>query len=129
MAKLNREQIAAEVATKDCILVDSSKYENINSDITVRCQKGHQFITNLVAVRSVSFGCPECDKRIFVNPAIVPQKSGYRVIAFDQATEKFGLSIFDNGQLVFYNLYSFVGNLNNRLAQIRNFVVNIVIKE
>lgn len=129
MAKLSKEKIAAEVSSKGFELVDASNYENINSEIDVKCKNGHQFKTSLVSVRAVSFCCPQCDRTLFVNPKIVPPKKGFRVIAFDQATEKFGLSIFDNSELVFYNLYSFVGNLENRLTQIRNFVRDVVIKE
>ena len=129
MAKLSKEKIAEEVAAKGFELVDASNYENINSEIDVKCKNGHIFRTSLVSVRSVSFCCPHCDRTLFVNPNVVPQKNGYRVIAFDQATEKFGLSIFDNGELVFYNLYSFTGHLDNRLTQIRNFIRDVVIKE
>lgn len=129
MAKLSNDKIAAEVAAKGFDLVDATNYENINSEIDVKCKNGHQFKTTLVSVRSASFCCPQCDRTLFVNPSIVPAKKGYRVIAFDQATEKFGLSIFDNGELVFYNLYSFVGHLENRLTQIRNFVRDVVIDE
>lgn len=129
MGRLSAEQIAVEISSKGYQLEDSSKYENMNSEIAVKCGKGHIIKTTLALFRAVSFGCPECDKRDFVNPKVVPQKTGYRVIAFDQATEKFGLSIFDNGELVFYNLYSFVGNVNSRLAQIRKFVVDVVIGE
>ena len=129
MAKLSKEKIAEEVAAKGFELVDASNYENINSEIDVKCKNGHTFRTSLVSVRSVSFCCPHCDRTLFVNPNVVPQKNGYRVIAFDQATEKFGLSIFDNGELVFYNLYSFTGHLDNRLTQIRNFIRDVVIKE
>ena len=127
MAKLSLEKIAEEVNSKGFILTDASKYENINSEITVQCTKGHSFKTSLVSVRSVSFCCPQCDRTLFVNPNVVPPKKGFRVIAFDQATEKFGLSIFDNSELVFYNLYSFSGNLDNRLTQIRNFIKDVVI--
>ena len=59
----------------------------------------------------------------------MPQKKGYRVIAFDQATERFGLSVYDDGELVFFNLYTFNGYVAERLAQIKNLVQNIVIKE
>jgi hypothetical protein len=86
--------------------------------------------TCLADFRKVSFTCPVCDKDIkFVNPSAVPQKKGYRIIAFDQATEKFGLSIFEDGQLIFYSLYTFSGDVVHRLTKIRKFVQDIVINE
>ena len=95
MGRLSEEQIRAEVAAKGCTLVDCTGYVNINSTITVKCAKGHIFQTTLAAVRAPSFTCPQCDKVVFANPTTVPPKKGYRVIAFDQATEKFGISIFE----------------------------------
>ena len=77
-----------------------------------------------------TFTCPVCDKDIkFVNPSAVPQKKGYRIIAFDQATERFGLSIFEDGQLIFYSLYTFSGDVTHRLVKIKKFVQDVVIKE
>jgi hypothetical protein len=57
----------------------------------------------------------------------VPKKTGFRVIAFDQATENFGLSIFDDNQLVFYSLYTFSGDVVSRLTKIKKFITEIVL--
>lgn len=130
MGRLSVDAIKLEVATKGYELIDATGYTNMNSIITVRCPKGHTIKTSFADFRLPSFTCPECDGSIkFNNPTVVPQKQGYRVIAFDQATEHFGLSVFDNGKLVFFNLYTFTGTFIDRLAQIKNFVENIVIKE
>lgn len=130
MGRISKEAIAAEVAVKGYELVDASEYKNMDSEITLMCPKGHSFKTSLTNFRLASFECPECNKAIkFVNPTAVPQKNGYRVIAFDQATERFGLSVYDDGKLVFFNLYTFNGYVAERLALIKNFVQNIVIKE
>ena len=130
MGRLSTDSIALELATKGYELVDASGYTNKDSLITIKCNKGHVFQTSLAQFRLASFTCPECDKSIkFVNPTIVPPKTGYRVIACDQATERFGLSVFDNGKLVFFNLYTFDGNLAQRLAKIKKFVEEIIIKE
>lgn len=130
MGRLSVDNIAAEVLAKGYILVDASEYKNMDSEITLTCPHGHTFKTTLANFRLPSFTCPECDKGIkFVNPVAVPLKQGYRVIAFDQATERFGLSIYDNGNLVFFNLYTFNGCVTDRLVHIKNFIQNIVIKE
>lgn len=130
MGRLSIDAIQQEIEAKGFKLIDASSYTNMNSIIKVQCSKGHISETTLADFRLPSFTCPQCDSAIkFVNPTVVPQKNGYRVIAFDQATEHFGLSIYDNGNLVFFNLYTFTGNVNARLAQIKNFIENIVIKE
>lgn len=129
MGKLSHQQIADEIKEKGFELIDDTDYTNMTSRIIVKCGKGHLSETSLADFRHPSFNCPKCDKNInFINPTAVPAKGNKRrIIAFDQATEKFGLSIFDNGELVFYNLYQFSGDLVTRLVKCRKLVNNIVI--
>lgn len=128
MAKLTHQQIADEVFAQGYELVDDSKYTSLNSNIIIRCPQGHLIETSLANFRRPSFTCPVCDKDVkFVNPTVVPKKTGFRVIAFDQATENFGLSIFDDNQLVFYSLYTFSGDVISRLTKIKKFIAEIVL--
>lgn len=128
MAKLTHQQIADEVFAQGYELVDDSKYTSLNSNIVIRCPQGHLIETSLANFRRPSFTCPVCDKDVkFVNPTVVPKKMGFRVIAFDQATENFGLSIFDDNQLVFYSLYTFSGDVVSRLTKIKKFITEIVL--
>lgn len=128
MAKLTHQQIADEVFAQGYELVDDSKYTSLNSNIIIRCPQGHLIETSLANFRRPSFTCPVCDKDVkFVNPTVVPKKTGFRVIAFDQATENFGLSIFDDNQLVFYSLYTFSGDVVSRLTKIKKFITEIVL--
>lgn len=128
MARLSHEKIAEEIKSLGYLLVDDSGYQTLNSTIKVQCEHGHVFETNLNTLRRPSFQCPLCDEKIdFVNPKIIPPKTGTRVIGFDQATEHFGLSIWDNNQLVFYALYNFSGETINRIYKIWKFVREIVI--
>lgn len=131
MARLTHQQIYEEVQSAGYELVDDSKYTNMQSRIIIKCPQGHLIETCLADFRHPSFTCPVCDKDVhFVNPSVVPFKGdAYRIIAFDQATEKFGLSIFDDGQLVFYSLYTFSGDMLSRLTKIKKFVSDIVLKE
>lgn len=129
MARLTHEQIAAELLKSGYKLIDDSQYTSMQSRITIECPKGHLVETCLADFRKPSFTCPSCDKNIdFINPSEVPQKgSAYRVIAFDQATERFGLSIFDDGNLVFYRLFNFSGDLNARLVKIKKLLESVVL--
>lgn len=130
MAKLTHQQIFDEIASQGYELVDDKAYTNMNSRIIIKCPHNHLIETSLSDFRRVSFTCPVCDKDIkFINPNSVPAKKGYRIIAFDQATEKFGLSIFEDNKLIFYSLYTFSGDVVNRLVKIKKFVQDIVIKE
>lgn len=131
MSKLSHDQIADEVAKKDFTLVNDNGYININSRIVVKCKNNHLIETCLSDVRKVSFCCPICDRNLdFVNPAALPAKNGaYRIVAFDQATENFGVSVFDNGNLVYYKLFVFSGSMNTRLCKIDQFVRDVVIKK
>ena len=131
MARLTHQQITDEIQKLGYELVDDSKYTSMQSRIVIRCPKGHLIETCLADFRRPSFTCPICDKDVdFINPKDVPAKGdAYRVIAFDQATEKFGLSIFDNGQLVFYRLFTFSGELVARLSKIHKLVEEIIIPQ
>ena len=129
MAKLTHEQIAEEIRCKGYELIDDSNYTNMNSRIIIKCEKGHLIETCLADFRKPSFTCPVCDSNVeFINPTDVPAKGNkYRVVAFDQATENFGISVFDGGELVYYKLYVFSGDLNSRLVKAAKLVRDIVI--
>ena len=130
MGRLTHQQILEEVRSRGYDLIDDSNYSSLNSRIIVRCPHGHLIETSLNDFRRISFTCPVCDKDIkFINPSKVPPKKGHRIIAFDQATEKFGLSIFEDNKLIFYSLYTFSGDMNSRIVKIKKFVQDIVIKE
>lgn len=123
MARISNSQLEEELNKKGFSLIDGSNYKNLNSEITIQCKNKHNIITSLNKFRHISFYCPECDKDVvFKNPRVVPEKTGYRILAFDQATERFGLSMFDDGKLVFYNLYTFTGDLSCRLMKIREWL-------
>ena len=130
MAKLSKEQIQAEVEEKGYKLLSADGYSNMNSSIFIECEHGHKIEVSMSDFRRSSFECPLCNKGFkFDNPVAVPPKTGYRVIGFDQATEKFGLSIWDDGKLVFFNLYTFTGSLNIRLMKIKKLLEEVVIPQ
>jgi hypothetical protein len=95
MASLSKEQLAAEIEAKGFRVINVENYKNLESEITIQCPKGHNIITNMKSVRHPSFECPFCasEQMHVISPQIVPNKIGFRIIACDQATEKFGVSI------------------------------------
>jgi Holliday junction resolvasome RuvABC endonuclease subunit len=46
----------------------------------------------------------------------------------DNATEKMGLSIYDNGKLVYYHLLVFSGNFDSRITKIFEVVTKVMIE-
>lgn len=131
MARLSKDQIQAEVKAKGFGIIDASHYDNMQSIITIQCAKGHVVETNLDTIRKPSFICPTCESADFKmeKPTKVPVKNGYRVIAFDQATEKLGVSIYDAGKLVYYDFFHFTGDLIGRICKIRSLLEDIVIPQ
>ena len=128
MSRLSTDKIKEELATKHFTLLDDSNYTTLNSPIIIQCEHGHKIEVSMNDFRRPSFVCPCCDKSINLkNNKNVPPKTGYRVIAFDQATEHFGLSIWDDSKLVFYSLYTFTGDVISRLTKIKSFINDIVI--
>ena len=128
MAKLTHDQLAKEVNGKGFVLIDDSNYKNMDSPITLRCLKGHVIDTNLKSFRHVSFACPICDGAVeFKKPTHVPEKNGFRIVAFDQATEKCGVSIWDAGKLVYCDLFIFSGDMVSRLCKFRSLLEDIII--
>ena len=129
---LSKEQIAAEVESKGFKLIDATGYKNMDSDITVECEKGHRFITNVKSVRHPGFQCPECAKAQFTvdKPIGVPvkQPGTFRIVAFDQATYKMGMSIWDDGKLVYYDLFQFNdAATESRLVKIERLLSEVVV--
>lgn len=130
MAKLTQDQIALEIESKGYKVIDTSHYENLDSDIIIECNKGHRIVTNLKSFRHPSFECPYCAAKEFKmeKPHGVPLKHGYRIIAFDQATENMGMSMYEDGKLIYYDLFRFNdGLLINRLVKIQELLEKVVI--
>ena len=128
---ISKEQRTKEIESKGFTIVDDSNFKTLESPITIKCKHNHLIQTTLKAVRHISFECPKCNHDIQVNLKAVPQKKDgvYRTIAFDQATENFGLSVFDDETLVYYGLYKFSGTVDSRLVSITKFIRDVVLKE
>lgn len=127
MPKITKEELIEELKKKGLKLESPyENYKNIYTDLKFRCKNGHLIYTNLKVVRSSNFKCTKCigdyteSSEISLNN--VPEKRGYRIVSFDNASQKMGVSIFDDGHLVFYKLYSFSGTATSRLFKIRNFL-------
>jgi hypothetical protein len=125
MARIGIKQVEEELADKKLKLTENSSYENLNSQIEVECEKGHKFITTLKSIRYANFVCPVCvgekTKGFTESPTEIPKKRGYRIIGIDNATYKMGISLFENGVLIYFKLFEFTSNNHiQRLNEIRD---------
>jgi Holliday junction resolvasome RuvABC endonuclease subunit len=127
MAKLSEEKVIDEIESKGYIVLDLQGYETIKSPFVIKCQNEHVLETNLFSFRKESFRCPKCDGGEVKITTYPPEKTGYRILALDNATEKLGLSIYDNGKLVYYTLLTFSGNFDFRITKIFEIVNDVMI--
>lgn len=129
MAKLATEQIIKEIVDKGFTPIDISQYKNVKSKIVVRCDKDHLIETEMSSIRKESFRCPICHGGSVKIANQPPVKKGYRLIALDNASQNMGLSIYDDGELVYYSLIKFSGPIfDDRLEKIFRTVVEIFIE-
>lgn len=130
------EWVAAELTAKGFFASENSpKYKNLNSQILVVCEKGHEFYTTLKSVRYSGFMCPVCvgeETKGFKNhkKLAIGKKQGYRIIGLDNATYRMGISLFEDGKLIYYDLLTFRDSDHiRRLNQIRDLFEDEILKE
>lgn len=122
--------LISKIEEKNYKAIDVSTYENPNSLIKVQCPSGHNIQTSWAFMKSPYFRCAQCHGGAykFAGAAKPPVKKDgtYRVIGLDNATEKMGVSVFDDGELVFYSLLEFDGLLEERLYAIHSVLTQVV---
>lgn len=125
---LSKEQITNEVEQVGFKLISAEGYKNLNSDITVECSLGHRFVTNVADVRR-NIKCGQCTRLGVDLYDAVPEKKGYRIIAIDQASNVFGLSIWENGKLIHARHERLLGEYPERLVKLYRYIVKVVISQ
>ena len=129
MARLSFEELFAIAKNSNLEVEDVTKYVNLQTDMVFKCRKcGNKLISNFETVRNVNWKCPHCESQVVKKVSKPPQKNGYRIIGCDQATQNFGISVFDDGKLVYYDCFEFSGELDKRYADIMKFMDNVVVQ-
>ena len=130
---LSKKEIEATIQAKGFEPIDISGYKNLSSSIEVRCNKGHTFFTDMKSVRGDKFRCPYCvgedTSALTETHGMLPEKKGFRIIAIDQASQKLGISVYDDGKLVYYHLVEVTGVLSARLQKIYKFMKEVIISQ
>lgn len=123
MSRLTPADLLAIAEEKNLAILNITNYKNLQSDIEFKCcECGKTFVSNFDTVRNKNFTCPMCVKQEVKYSYKPPKKSGYRVMGCDQATQHFGISVFDDGKLVYYDCIEFKGELDWRYSQIYDFM-------
>lgn len=129
---ISSKEIEATLLAKGFEPVDISMYKNLDSTIEVQCNDGHKFNTSFRSVRKANFVCPVCEGKATSKlraDLSLPKKDGFRIIALDQSSTKTGISVFDNGKLVYYHLVEVTGTFPVRLKKLYQFIRKTVITE
>lgn len=129
MARLNENEIKEILEEKGFKPIDISEYKNVKSEIIIECDKGHKIQTTMETFKKKNFCCPNCQGIATndIQEKIPDKENKYRIVAFDQASQKIGVSIYDDGKLVFYTLIQVSGDLDVRLNKIYRFIDTTVI--
>ena len=129
--KLTEIEIKNILESKGFTSSNIGDYKNLDTVLSLTCKNGHKIQASIKTVRNAHFKCPICDGNASVAAKVEnicpPPKTGERVIAIDNATEKVGISIFDNKKLVFYHLFMIEGDTISRLLKNRKMIEDIVI--
>ena len=106
----------------------SETYKNLNTDLIVQCPEGHEVHITYQNWRAAKVHeCPICIKmpvkKINEKPT---KKSGYRILAFDQASITSGWAVFDDVKLINYGHWTSNGlKSTQRISQTKLWVASM----
>lgn len=127
MAKLTNAELIAIASNKNVSLINLMQYENLHSQMDIKCNVcGKTFQTDIETLRNKNFTCPCCEEQPVRYRVQPPPKAGYRIIGCDQATQHFGISVYDDGKLVYFDCIEFRGEVDERYVQIWNFMDQVI---
>ena len=126
MAKLKLEDIKKEVSEAGWKLLTDT-YTNLTTEMHFECPEGHNNYYSLKKWRQ-NHKCLTCEANPAMNvPKSPVKKSGFRILALDQASITSGFSIFDNDKLVTYGHWSSNGeHSTERIAQTKAWVACMI---
>lgn len=128
---ISKQAVLATLAEKGFSCNNINDYKTLDTELQLTCSKGHNINTTLRVARDSRFKCPICDGKNSLGSLLIseniPAKNGKRIVAIDNATAHAGVSVFDNGQLVYYKLVEFTGDTAQRLVANNKFIKDVVI--
>lgn len=128
MSKFKIEQLKQEFKDKGWELV-SNEYVNLKTDLQAICPEGHTCLMSYEKFRK-GYQCPTCKQNQYYKVSEIPaKKSGFRVLAFDQASQVSGWAVFDDEKLISYGKWTSTGiDSVSRIAQTKQWVASMIDK-
>lgn len=108
MAKLNKEQIAAELAQANLTYLHG-EYKNLDSLLTCHCENDHEILVSIKKVRK-GFECMTCkelasaieDEHKF---DALQSKKSKRILGLDQSSTIIGYAVVEDNRLITYGIH------------------------
>lgn len=127
MAKIYYEDVKKEVEEAGWELL-SKEYVNLKTDLELKCPEGHLTYLPYSKFRGGSLKCPICKQNQYYQTDNIPvKKTGYRILAFDQASITSGWAVFDNGKLIKYGHWTSEGKgSTERISKTKYWFVSML---
>lgn len=128
MARISIDEIRKCIAPDGWKLI-SETYQNLDSNLEFRCDRGHTVIAPYKKIRENRI-CPTCMReqlktKEFRNTK--KKKDEYRILAIDQATHISGYAVFNNKNLIDYGTFEATGeNDIERAVQVKQWLVSMI---
>ena len=128
MARISIDEIKNDISADGWILI-SDTYQNLDSNLEFKCNKGHTVIAPWKKIRENRI-CPTCMRerlktKEFKNAK--KKKSEYRILALDQATHISGYAVFNNKNLIDYGTFEATGeNDIERSVQVKQWLISLI---
>lgn len=128
MPKISIDEIKNNLAADQWTLISES-YQNLDSNLEYKCNKGHTVIAPWKKIRENRI-CPTCMRerlktKDFRN--LKKKKNEYRILALDQATHISGYAVFNNKNLIEYGTFEAVGeNDIERSVQVKQWLIALI---
>ena len=128
MARISIDEIKNDISADGWILI-SDTYQNLDSNLEFKCNKGHTVIAPWKKIRENRI-CPICMRerlktKEFKNTK--KKKSEYRILALDQATHISGYAVFNNKNLIEYGTFEATGeNDIERSVQVKQWLISLI---
>ena len=128
MARISIDEIRNSISADGWTLI-SETYQNLDSNLEFKCNKGHIVISPWKKIRENRI-CPTCMRerlktKEFKNTK--KKKGEYRILALDQATHISGYAIFSNKNLIDYGTFEATGaNDIERSIQVKQWMIALI---
>lgn len=128
MPKISIDEIKNNLAADQWTLISES-YQNLDSNLEYKCNKGHTVIAPWKKIRENRI-CPTCMRerlktKDFRN--LKKKKNEYRILALDQATHISGYAVFNNKNLIEYGTFEATGeNDIERSVQVKQWLISLI---